>query len=65
MEHREQLLSVERAKDMEFVAEVAEVNRQEIHEHKRMNEENKKICREFWQEQLVLHKKHRQLMDYL
>lgn len=47
-EKREQILSDERAKDQQFVEEVAEINRQEINEYKRMNEENKKICRDFW-----------------
>ena len=64
-ERHELIASAEKERDIQFVSEVAEANRQDQVEVKRMNEENKKICREFWHEQMMLHKKHRKLMEFL
>jgi hypothetical protein len=33
--------------------------------HKMMSEENKKLCREFWQEQMILKQKHKKLKGFV
>ena len=41
-------MSAEKQSDLRNVNEIAMLNNEDIIMHKRLNEENKKICREFW-----------------
>jgi hypothetical protein len=44
---------------------VTALTKQEKETAKRISEENKKLCRTFWQEQMKLHKKHKELQNYV
>ena len=41
-------MSAEKQRDLIKVNEISMLNNEDIMMHKRLNEENKKICREFW-----------------
>lgn len=60
-----QMMSTEKQLDLKKVNEIAQQNQEDILLHKRLSEENKKICREFWHEQMLLRQKYKLLKDFI
>lgn len=58
-------MSTEKQLDLKKVNEIAQQNQEDILLHKRLSEENKKICREFWHEQMLLRQKYKLLKDFI
>ncbi len=64
-ESRLHLLSAERDQDKQFIDEVNLLNQEEIMMHKRISDENKLLCKTFWNEQMALKKRHKRLRDFM
>ena len=53
--------SVERERDLSVANSAAQLNQEMILTTKKLSSENKKMCKAFWEEQMKLHKKHKEL----
>ena len=53
--------SVEKQRDLSVANSVAQLNQEMKETSKKLSSENKKMCKAFWEEQMKLHKKHKEL----
>ena len=60
-----QMTSAEKLEDRQKANEISLANTVDQSLRKKLKEENKRLCREFWQEQMVLRQKHRALRGFI
>lgn len=53
--------SVEKQRDLSVANSAAQLNQEIKETSKKLSSENKKMCKVFWEEQMKLHKKHKEL----
>ena len=53
--------SVEKQRDLSVANSAAQLNKEIKETSKKLSSENKKMCKAFWEEQMKLHKKHKEL----
>jgi hypothetical protein len=53
--------SVEKQRDLSVANSAAQLNQEMKETSKKLSSENKKMCKAFWEEQMKLHKKHKEL----